>query len=136
MCLFIFLGDDFLREHLSAQADAYGWGPLQVPEVDVNLTHGDVVPIGNCELEVRHCPGHTPGHMVFFDAVGEQLIAGDVLFSGSVGRTDLPGGCWEDLQNSIRTQIYSLPAGTVVHCGHGPTTTVGHEAKHNPFVRA
>jgi len=129
-------GDDFLREQLPLQAQVFGWGDIAIPEVDVDLVHGDVVQVGNTKLQIRHCPGHTPGHVVFYEADSQQMVAGDVLFQGSVGRTDLPGGCWEDLQASIRTQIYSLPPQTMVHCGHGPPTTIGREATSNPFVRA
>ncbi len=129
-------GDDFLRLSLPEQARLYGWGPVRVPEVSADLVVGKAVRIGAVDLEVRHCPGHTPGHMVLYDADGGQVIAGDVLFAGSVGRTDFPRGSWEQLEHSIRTQLYTLPPETVVHCGHGPSTTIGREAATNPFVRA
>ncbi len=127
--------DDFLRKGLSAQAVAYGWGPLTPPTVDFPLKDADVITFGDVSLDVLHCPGHTPGHVIFYDAQSSKLVAGDVIFQGSVGRTDLPGGSWEELQHSIRTKLYTLPEETVIHCGHGPTTSVGSEARTNPFVR-
>jgi len=127
--------DEFLREGLSEQASLYGWGPLTPPVVDFHLKDADVVTFGRVRLDVLHCPGHTPGHVVFYEAKSAKLVAGDVIFQGSVGRTDLPGGSWEELQNSIRTKVYTLPEETLIHCGHGPTTSVGREARTNPFVR-
>jgi len=129
-------GDDFLREGLVEQARMYGFPPVQVPSVDVDIVAGMDLMIGNCKLEVLPCPGHTPGHVVFYDSVDHQMVAGDVLFQGSVGRTDFPFSNPDDLVESIQTQIYTLEPTTVVHCGHGPTTTIGEEARSNPFVRA
>jgi len=129
-------GDDYLREGLVQQAMMYGFPPVEVPEVDVDLVAGEPMIIGEVSLEVLACPGHTRGHVVFHDPIGKQVIAGDVLFQGSIGRTDLPGGDTDQLLESIRTQLYTLPPETVVHCGHGPTTTIGQEAATNPFVRA
>lgn len=129
-------GDDFIRENLPAQAEVYGWGPIKVPAVEHDVNKLDVLRVGDQELQIRHCPGHTPGHVVYFHEHSSQLIAGDVIFAGSVGRTDFPRGSWEDLQDSIRRQIYSLPPATKIHCGHGPSTSVGFEASNNPFVRA
>ena len=129
-------GDRFLLEGLPEQARMYGFPEPGIPVPDVDIQNASQIKVGKEILQVLPCPGHTPGHVVFVHAGSEQMIAGDVLFAGSVGRTDLPGGSWEQLQASIRTQIYTLPACTLVHCGHGPTTTVGHEATTNPFVRA
>ena len=128
--------DDFWREALPEQAAAYGFPAIEIPQPDGGLVHGQRVEVGKVEFEVRHCPGHTPGHVVFSDAASGTLIAGDVIFQGSVGRTDFPRGSWPQLENSIRQQIYTLPGETLIHCGHGPTTTVGAEAASNPFVRA
>jgi hydroxyacylglutathione hydrolase len=94
------------------------------------------VQVGEVTLEVLHCPGHTPGHVVLYDRAGGQLVVGDVLFRGSIGRTDFPRGSFPQLEASIRGKLYVLPPETVVHCGHGPPTTVGHEAATNPFVQA
>lgn len=129
-------GDAWLLAELSQQAIMYGLPPITPPLPDGDIPIGVNVSIGNCSLEVRHCPGHTPGHIVFYDSADKQMVVGDVLFNGSIGRTDFPRGSMDDLTKSIREQIYTLPPETVVHCGHGPTTTVGHEAVMNPFVRA
>lgn len=128
-------GDDFWRLALPQQAQNFGFPAVRVPEPDHDLRDGDRLRIGECELEVIACPGHTPGHVVFHDPVGAQLIAGDVLFRGSIGRTDFPRGSFRDLERSIRERLYVLPPETIVHCGHGPATTIGEEALTNPFVR-
>lgn len=128
--------DDFWRVGISQQAQMYGLPPMEVPEPDHDLVDGQIFRVGNQELQVLHCPGHTPGHMVFYHQQSEQLVAGDVLFAGSIGRTDFPQGSLPDLERSIKTKLYTLPGETLVHCGHGPTTTIGREATSNPFVRA
>jgi glyoxylase-like metal-dependent hydrolase (beta-lactamase superfamily II) len=87
------------------------------------------------EAEVRHVPGHCPGSVLFYFAAAGVAFVGDALFKGGVGRTDLPGGDYAELERSIRTQIYTLPDDTVVYPGHGPATTVGDEKSLNPFVR-
>lgn len=104
-------------------------GPL------VYLEAGQKVNIGEEELEIRLAPGHSPGHLVFYYPAGGFLIGGDVLFRGSVGRTDLPGGDFATLERSIRSQLYTLPDETVVYPGHGEPTTIGQEKASNPFVR-
>ncbi len=129
-------GDDFWRIGLPQQASMFGGGIVEIPEVDRDLQHHDVVEIGRMRMEVRHCPGHTPGHVVFYDPVGKRVVAGDVLFQGSIGRTDFPRGSFKELEKSIKEQLYTLPEETLVHCGHGPTTTIGQEARSNPFVQA
>ncbi len=96
------------------------------------LAAGDLVRVGDCEFEVRHVPGHSPGSVAF---VGHGVtISGDVLFAGSVGRIDLPGGDGEALLRSIREQLLTLPDDTVVYSGHGPATTIGQERRTNPFL--
>lgn len=102
------------------------------PEPGHQLRHGQRLRIGGQEVEVRHAPGHTPGHVVF--VAGRQLFGGDVLFAGSIGRTDLPGGNTEALLASIERELLTLPDDTVVHPGHGPVTTVGQERLTNPFL--
>ncbi|SRR5258708_7835332 len=87
-------------------------------------------------VEVRHVPGHCPGNVLFYFAREKAAFVGDALFRGSIGRTDLPGGSFETLERSIHTQIYTLPADTVVYPGHGPKTTVETEMKTNPYVSA
>lgn len=124
----------WLRE-LPRQAQAFGLPPMPAPEVDGELVEGRPLQVGGVELEVLHCPGHTPGHVCFHAPAAGILVAGDVLFRGSIGRTDLPGGSFPELARSIREKLYVLPPETVVHCGHGPSTTIGEEARHNAFVR-
>ena len=105
------------------------------PEPTIDFTQGQILHLGNSDIEVRLTPGHTPGHVVFYAAEAGVCFCGDLIFSGSVGRTDLPGSSWDDLENSIRTQIFSLPDDTRLLSGHGAETTVGKEKKTNPFVK-
>lgn len=91
--------------------------------------------LGDQPLQLIFAPGHSPAHLCFYNAEQGFLIGGDVLFKGSVGRTDLPGGNHELLMESIRTAVYTLPDETIVYPGHGPTTTIGFEKNNNPFVR-
>jgi len=106
------------------------------PEPTVDLAHNKILRLGNIEFEVRHTPGHTPGHVVFFCAKESVLFSGDLIFQGGVGRTDLPGGDWESLEESIRKQVYTLPDETWILSGHGEKTKVGDEKFKNPFVRS
>jgi glyoxylase-like metal-dependent hydrolase (beta-lactamase superfamily II) len=106
------------------------------PEPTIDFTHGQTLRLGGVTLEVRHTPGHTPGHVVLYCSNEKVCFCGDLIFQGSVGRTDLPGGDWAALESSIRTQIYTLPADTRLLPGHGPETTVGQEMTSNPFVAA
>lgn len=99
------------------------------------LPDSGTVQFGNNELELIFAPGHSPGHLCFYNKENGFLIGGDVLFKGSIGRTDLPGGNHDQLLHSITSQIYTLPEETVVYPGHGPATTVGQEKRTNPFVR-
>jgi glyoxylase-like metal-dependent hydrolase (beta-lactamase superfamily II) len=92
--------------------------------------------LGSVTFEVRHTPGHTPGHCVFYCVQANVLFSGDLIFQGGVGRTDLPGGDWEALVESIRKQVYTLPDETRILSGHGEESTVGEEKCENPFVRA
>jgi glyoxylase-like metal-dependent hydrolase (beta-lactamase superfamily II) len=104
------------------------------PEPTIDLFQGQVLRLGRIEFEVRFTPGHTPGHCIFYVASAKVCFCGDLIFHDSVGRTDLPGGDWETLLNSIRTQVFTLPDETRLLCGHGPETTVGQERQFNPFV--
>jgi hydroxyacylglutathione hydrolase len=106
------------------------------PEPTVDLAHGQILRMGSMTFEVRHTPGHTPGHCVFYCEQAQVLFSGDLIFQGGVGRTDLPGGDWEMLVESIRGQVYSLPDETRVLSGHGQGTRVGEEVRKNPYVRA
>jgi hydroxyacylglutathione hydrolase len=104
------------------------------PDADAILNDGDVLAIGAESLTVLHTPGHTAGGICLYQP--GLLIAGDTLFCGGVGRTDLPGGNEQAIMHSIRTKLYSLPDETLVYSGHGPTTSIGEEKRSNPFVRA
>lgn len=102
--------------------------------VDRWLAHGDHLEVCGSPVEVRHVPGHSAGSILFWFKDKDWAVAGDAVFQGSIGRTDLPGGSFEQLEASIREQIYTLPDAVTLYPGHGPPTTVGHEALHNPFV--
>ncbi|HMP91447.1 MAG TPA: MBL fold metallo-hydrolase [Phnomibacter sp.] len=97
---------------------------------------GQTFTLGNQQIETILAPGHSPGSICFYIPSQKILIGGDVLFNGSIGRTDLPGGHHDTLQKSIKDKLYTLPPDTVVYPGHGPTTTIGHEMKTNPFIQA
>lgn len=113
---------------------AFG-SPFSGPAPTRLLKHGDEITIGGENWSVRHAPGHSPGGCVFVAPGGQLAIVGDTLFSGSVGRTDFPFGDFDQLAESIRREIYSLDRSCRCLPGHGPTTTVGQERSHNPFVR-
>ena len=104
------------------------------PEPTIDFTHGQILRLGNVEFEGRFTPGHTPGHCILYVAQSETCFCGDLIFAGSVGRTDLPGGNWEQLEESIKTQVFTMPDDTRLLSGHGPETTVGKEKRSNPFV--
>jgi glyoxylase-like metal-dependent hydrolase (beta-lactamase superfamily II) len=112
--------------------------PVISPPADVMVREGDVYSAAGFDLHVLGIPGHSTGHVVFLWKAHEPHIAfvGDVIFSGSIGRTDFPGGDFETLASGIRTKLYSLPDSTILYSGHGPATTVGEEKQHNPFVRS
>lgn len=99
------------------------------------IDEGQTVRIGDEELEILFTPGHSPGSISFYSRAHKFIISGDVLFQGSVGRTDLPGGDFTILEESIKTKLYTLPEDVIVHPGHGDTTTIGDEMKTNPFVK-
>ncbi|MBN1303005.1 MAG: MBL fold metallo-hydrolase [Anaerolineales bacterium] len=105
------------------------------PEPDRLLSHGDQLEVGRYGFEVRHAPGHTPGLCVFYCQEENLCFSGDLIFYRGVGRTDLPGGDWGELEKSIRRQIYTLPPETRLLSGHGPETSVGEETVSNPFIR-
>ena len=101
----------------------------------VYLKEGTNIKVGTDELEIRFTPGHSPGSVCFYHEPGGFVIGGDVLFNGSIGRTDLPGGDFNTLINSIQTQLFTLPDNTKVYSGHGPVTAIGFEKMNNPFVK-
>lgn len=104
-------------------------------EIDQSLGHADTVKAGSLQAQVLHTPGHTEGSICLYFPVQQKLIAGDTLFAGSIGRTDLPGGSYEKILRSIRDRVLVLPDETVVVPGHGPLTTIGEERDHNPFLQ-
>lgn len=103
-------------------------------EPTLSFYHGQQLLIGKHRLEVRQVPGHTPGHVLFYSASAGVAFCGDVIFAGSIGRTDLPGGSQEQLLHSIRAQVLTLPDDTVLYPGHGEPTTVAHERHNNPYL--
>lgn len=123
-------------QKLVAQGMMFGLEAEEPPPPDLWLAHQQRVELGQLSLEVRHTPGHSPGSVCYWvDGAPEPLvIAGDVLFAGGIGRTDLWGGSFADLERSIREQLYTLPDDTRVITGHGPTTTIATEKRSNPFV--
>ncbi|RAJ96010.1 glyoxylase-like metal-dependent hydrolase (beta-lactamase superfamily II) [Larkinella arboricola] len=116
-------------------APNYGMAAYEEAEVDHFLEAGQTITFGNTELEVRFVPGHAPGHVAFVNHADRFVIGGDVLFRGSIGRTDFPLSDFETLARSIRTQFYTLPDDYTVYPGHMGTTTIGQEKKTNPFIR-
>ena len=127
--------DGPLLERAVVQGEMYGVRVDAPPPPARALADGDTVELGGTVLRVLHVPGHSPGSVAFYDEAGGVLIGGDVLFAGSIGRTDLWQGSLEVLLASIRDQILVLPDDTVVYAGHGPSTTVGAERRSNPFLR-
>lgn len=113
----------------------FGFRLKQTPVATSYITEKEHLKLGDDTLEVRFTPGHSPGSISFHYAAGGWILAGDVLFSGSIGRTDLPGGDMDTLINSIKTQLFTLPADTAVYSGHGPSTTIAYEMAHNPFLQ-
>ena len=104
------------------------------PEPTIDFAHGMKLRLGSVDFEIRFTPGHTTGHCIVYVSASSTCFCGDLIFAGSVGRTDLPGGDWETLVKSIREQIFTLPDETRLLSGHGPATTVGEEKRNNPFV--
>lgn len=119
---------------VATYAGPYGFPAYEGAEPTGELAAGQTIELGESKLQVRFTPGHAPGHVVLYDAASGQLIGGDVLFKGSVGRTDLPGGDHATLIQSITSELLTLPDATVVHPGHGPATTIGAERRSNPFL--
>jgi hydroxyacylglutathione hydrolase len=127
-------GDQFWIDGLSQQSRMFGF-PLAEPFTPTRWLHdGDRVSVGHSTLQVRHCPGHTPGHVVFHDADTQRAFVGDVLFAGSVGRTDFPGGDFDTLVSSITQRLWPMGDDTVFIPGHGPESTIGRERSSNPYV--
>ncbi len=126
--------DQYWIERLPEQSRMFGFPPAVSFTPDRWLQQGDSVALGAETLEVLHCPGHTPGHVVFFHRTDRIAFVGDVLFAGSVGRTDFPGGDFDQLVHSITTRLWPLGDDVTFVPGHGPTSTFGAERRSNPFV--
>ncbi len=123
-----------MYEALPQQAEAFGLRVSHQPPPDKEVEHGQHFTFGTCTLEVRFTPGHAPGHVIFVDHDSVHALVGDVVFQGSIGRTDLPGGDLYTLMRSIREEVLTLPDEMVLYPGHGPATTVGDERRGNPFL--
>lgn len=126
--------DLFLIENLAVQGQAYGMPEARVFHTDRWLDEGDVMTLGETTWEVYHCPGHTPGHVIFFNRTARFAQVGDVLFKGSIGRTDFPRGDHQALLDSVATKLWPLGDDVTFVPGHGPASTFGAERKSNPFV--
>jgi glyoxylase-like metal-dependent hydrolase (beta-lactamase superfamily II) len=126
--------DAFWVERAVNQGEMFGFEMNPVQPIDVFLKENEYVEFGNSRLKIIHIPGHAPGHVVFYSEKENFLIAGDVLFYGSIGRTDLPGGNYETLISNIKNKLFVLPENTRVYCGHGPETILGFEKSTNPFL--
>lgn len=127
--------DQFLLDHVIESGRTFGLSGMCNVTPDRWLEDGDQVQIGDLVLEVLHCPGHSPGSIVFFNSAQRFALVGDVLFQGSIGRTDLPGGDCDTLIRSIKGKLLPLGDDVVFVCGHGPTSTFGQERATNPFLR-
>ncbi len=126
--------DSFWVEKATEQGNMYGFEMKPVASIDEFLVEKEYVNFGNSQLEIIHIPGHSPGHVVFYSKEDNFLIVGDVLFYGSIGRTDLPGGDYATLISNIKSKLFLLPDETKVYCGHGQETTLGFEKTSNPFL--
>ena len=116
------------------QAARFGMPLGALPDPGHELTHGQRFDLGHCAFDVRYTPGHAPGHVILVADDASFALVGDVVFHGSIGRTDLPGGDMKTLMTSIREQVLTLPDHTKLYSGHGPPTTVGRERVTNPFL--
>lgn len=126
--------DEFWVEKAVEQGQMFGFYMESVSAPDEFIDANEKIKFGNSELEIIHVPGHSPGHIVLYSKENGFLIAGDVLFYGSIGRTDLPGGDFDTLISEIKSKLFSLPDETKVYCGHGPETTLKFEKNNNPFL--
>ncbi len=126
--------DAFWVERVVDQGRMFGFEINPVNPFDSFLTENEKVKFGNTDLQVFHVPGHSLGHVCLYNSDAGVLVAGDVLFYGSIGRTDLPGGDYQTLISNIKNKLFALPDETVVYCGHGPETKLGFEKRTNPFL--
>ena len=126
--------DNFLGRLIDQQAQVFGLN-LQIGELEISeyLKAGDIIKIGNGQLKVIAVPGHSKGSIALYDKESNFVITGDALFKGSIGRTDLPGGDYKELIDSIKSELFKLPDETVIFSGHGPSSTIKEEKQSNPF---
>jgi hydroxyacylglutathione hydrolase len=129
------MADLQLLRNAPRQGQIYGVPCPPSPDPARFIEEGDLIRLGSDELRVLYVPGHAPGHIALYSETQRFVIAGDVLFQGSIGRTDLPGGDYDTLIRSIKEQLLVLDDDVVVHSGHGPDTTIGRERRMNPFLR-
>jgi glyoxylase-like metal-dependent hydrolase (beta-lactamase superfamily II) len=128
------VNDQALLKMLDVQASWLGMRPPEDTTIDASLTTGDKLQTGSLVADVLHTPGHTEGSICLYFAAENKLIAGDTLFAGSIGRTDLPGGSYKKIMESLHGPVLALPDETIVVPGHGPLTTIGDERETNPFL--
>jgi len=128
-------GDAFMLSGIPQQGRLYGFNTDHVPTVDIDLTDERTIRFGDSTVEVLHVPGHSPGHIALYNKEAKFVIVGDVLFMGSIGRTDLPGGDYHQLMSSILGKIVPLGGEVTVYPGHGRPTTISQEIDRNPFIR-
>lgn len=126
--------DAFWVKKAIDQGKMFGFDMKPVNPPDSFFSENEKLKFGNTEFDIIHVPGHSPGHVVFYSEKEKILIGGDVLFHGSIGRSDLPGGDQATLISGIKEKLFKLPDETTVYCGHGPETTLGFEKKSNPFL--
>jgi glyoxylase-like metal-dependent hydrolase (beta-lactamase superfamily II) len=124
-----------IMQRAASHALLFGFSMIQPGPGFVPLKDGETLTFGKTELKVIHTPGHSPGSICLYDPIGGTLFTGDLLFAGSVGRTDLPGGDYDDLMTSLSRKIRPLPPQTVIYPGHGPTSTLADECANNPYLQ-
>ncbi|HEX6559779.1 MAG TPA: MBL fold metallo-hydrolase [Longimicrobiales bacterium] len=132
--IYMHSADRAFYDNAGAQAAQFGMQVEKLPPVDKPFAHEQRLRVAGIEFEVRHVPGHSPGHVLLYVEEDKIAFVGDVVFQGSIGRTDLPGGSYQQLMQSIRNHVMTLPNETRLYCGHGPATTVQEERTYNPFI--
>lgn len=131
--LYIHKNDEATLKAVETYASNYGFPHFEATQPNQYLEEGDTLFFGNSSMDIIYVPGHAPGHIAFISILDKFCTAGDVLFRGSIGRTDLPGGDFDTLIKSIHEKMFALPDDMTVYCGHGPITTIGEEKVSNPF---
>jgi glyoxylase-like metal-dependent hydrolase (beta-lactamase superfamily II) len=132
--IYLHADDRFLYDAATVQGAQFGVTVEPLPDIDLNLEHEQKLQLAGLEFQVAHVPGHSPGHVILYVEDADAAFVGDVVFQSSIGRTDLPGGSYQQLMQSIREHVMTLPDETKLYSGHGPPTTVGAERVNNPFI--